>query len=88
MDSSWKRIIYLICTIQVGGGITIIGVLSFLPLFLAELGLHDPGEAAMWAGLVSGVTPCMVALSAPYRDFRGLVIDLPRRASFLQRVCV
>ena len=66
MDSSWKRIIYLICTIQVGGGITIIGVLSFLPLFLAELGLHDPGEAAMWAGLVSGVTPCMVALSAPY----------------------
>lgn len=66
MDSSWKRIIYLICTIQVGGGITIIGVLSFLPLFLAELGLHDPGEASMWAGLVSGVTPCMVALSAPY----------------------
>ena len=66
MDSSWKRIIYLICTIQVGGGITIIGVLSFLPLFLAELGIHDPGEAAMWAGLVSGVTPCMVALSAPY----------------------
>lgn len=66
MDSSWKRIIYLICTIQVGGGITIIGVLSFLPLFLAELGLHDPGEAAMWADLVSGVTPCMVALSAPY----------------------
>ena len=33
MDSSWKRIIYLICTIQVGGGITIIGVVSFIPLF-------------------------------------------------------
>ena len=31
-----------------------------------ELGLHDPGEAAVWAGLVSGVTPFMVALSAPY----------------------
>ena len=41
MDSSWKRIIYLICTIQVGGGITIIGVVSFIPLFLAELGLHE-----------------------------------------------
>ena len=46
MDSSWKRIIYLICTIQVGGGITIIGVVSFIPLFLAELGLHDQGQAA------------------------------------------
>ena len=55
MDSSWKRIIYLICTIQVGGGITIIGVVSFIPLFLAELGLHDQGQAAMWAGIVSGV---------------------------------
>ena len=66
MDSSWKRIIYLICIIQIGGGITIIGVLSFLPLFLVELGLRNPGEAAMWAGIVAGVTPCMVALSAPY----------------------
>ncbi len=33
---------------------------------LAELGLHDQGQAAMWAGIVSGVTPLMVALSAPY----------------------
>ena len=46
MDSSWKRIIYLICIIQIGGGITIIGVPSFLPLFLIELGLHNPGEPA------------------------------------------
>ena len=65
MDSSWKRIIYLICTIQVGGGITIIGVVSFIPLFLAELGLHDQGQAAMCAWILSGVTPLMVALSAP-----------------------
>ena len=66
MDFSWKRLIYLMCAIQIGAGITIIGVLSFIPLYLVELGLTDQGEAAMWAGLVSGVTPCMVALSAPY----------------------
>ena len=66
MDISWKRIIYLICAIQVGAGITIIGVLSFIPLYLVDLGLTNQGEAAMWAGLVSGVTPCMVALSAPF----------------------
>ena len=66
MDISWKRIIYLICAIQVGAGITIIGVLSFIPLYLVDLGLTNQGEAALWAGLVSGVTPCMVALSAPY----------------------
>lgn len=66
MGSDWKRLIYLICAIQVGAGITIIGILSFIPLFLVDLGLHDQGEAAMWAGIVSGVTPCMVALSAPF----------------------
>ena len=38
MDISWKRIIYLICAIQVGAGITIIGVLSFIPLYLVDLG--------------------------------------------------
>ncbi|MDY5482260.1 MAG: MFS transporter [Veillonella caviae] len=66
MDTSWKRLLYLICAIQIGAGITIVGVLSFIPLYLVDLGLHDPGEAAVWAGLVSGVTPLMVALSAPY----------------------
>ena len=71
MDSSWKRIIYLICTIQVGGGITIIGVVSFIPFVFVELGLHDQGQAAMWAGIVSGVTPLMVALSAPYWSRKG-----------------
>lgn len=66
MDTSWKRLLYLICAIQIGAGITIVGILSFIPLYLVELGLHDPGEAAVWAGLVSGVTPFMVALSVPY----------------------
>ena len=43
MDISWKRIIYLICAIQVGAGITIIGVLSFIPLYLVDLGLTNQG---------------------------------------------
>ena len=38
MDFSWKRLIYLMCAIQIGAGITIIGVLSFIPLYLVELG--------------------------------------------------
>lgn len=62
----WKKIVYTIAAIQVGTGITIIGVISFIPLFLtSELGVSDPGEAAFWAGLISGVTPFFVALAAP-----------------------
>ena len=64
--NNWKQIIYTIAAIQVGTGVTIIGVLSFIPLFLVELGLSDAGEAAFWAGLVSGITPMMVSFSAPY----------------------
>ena len=53
--------------IQVGTGITIIGVVSFIPLFLtAELGVTDPGEAAFWAGLISGATPFLVAFATPF----------------------
>ena len=62
----WKKIVYTMAAIQVGTGITIIGVVSFIPLFLtSELGVTDPGEAAFWAGLISGVTPFFVALAAP-----------------------
>lgn len=66
MKFSWKSLLYLLCAVQVGTGITIIGIVSFIPLYLSELGLHDQGEAAMWAGIISGVTPLMVAVSAPY----------------------
>lgn len=32
-NTGWKRIVYLMCAIQVGAGIAMIGVMAFLPLF-------------------------------------------------------
>lgn len=64
---NWKRIVYTMAVIQIGTGISIIGVIAFIPLFLtSELGVTDPGEAAFWAGLISGVTPFFVAIAAPF----------------------
>lgn len=64
---NWKRIVYTMAVIQIGTGISIIGVVAFIPLFLtSELGVTDPGEAAFWAGLISGVTPFFVAIAAPF----------------------
>lgn len=64
---NWKRIVYTMAAIQIGTGISIIGVIAFIPLFLtSELGVTDPGEAAFWAGLISGVTPFFVAIAAPF----------------------
>lgn len=65
--ADWKRILYIVAAIQVGTGISIIGVISFIPLFLtSELGVTDPGEAAFWSGLISGATPLFVAVAAPF----------------------
>lgn len=59
---NWKHVIYLVCAIQIGAGISMMGIMSFLPLFLSELGITDPGEAAFWAGIIIGVTPFMIDL--------------------------
>ena len=40
-------------------------VLPFLPLYVAELGVRDPGAAASWAGLLIGVGPLLAGLLAP-----------------------
>ncbi len=63
----WKRILYIVAAVVIGTGVSIIGVISFIPLFLtSELGVEDPGEAAFWAGVISGVTPFFVSMAAPY----------------------
>jgi MFS transporter, DHA1 family, multidrug resistance protein len=40
-------------------------VLPFLPLYVAELGVRDPGAAASWAGLLIGIGPLLAGLLAP-----------------------
>lgn len=40
-------------------------VMPFLPLYIAELGVTDLKEIAMWTGLTLGATPTVTAISAP-----------------------
>ena len=40
-------------------------VMPFLPLFIADLGVTDVGEIAMWTGVSLGVTPALTAVLAP-----------------------
>lgn len=50
------------------GGVGFTGftlVMPFLPLYIAELGVTDVGEIAMWTGLTLGATPTVTAISAP-----------------------
>jgi MFS family permease len=40
-------------------------VMPFIPLYIAELGVQDVGEVALWSGLTLGATPAITAISAP-----------------------
>ena len=41
-------------------------VMPFLPLFITQLGITDTGDAALWSGLVFGVSPLISGLLAPF----------------------
>jgi DHA1 family multidrug resistance protein-like MFS transporter len=40
-------------------------VLPFLPLYVRELGVEEPETAALWAGILIGVSPLLAGLLAP-----------------------
>jgi MFS transporter, DHA1 family, multidrug resistance protein len=41
-------------------------VLPFLPLFVRELGVQEPERAALWAGVLIGVSPLLAGILAPF----------------------
>jgi DHA1 family multidrug resistance protein-like MFS transporter len=39
--------------------------MPFLPMFIAQLGVTDVGEVALWSGFSLGITPALTALLSP-----------------------
>src|SRR4029079_12916786 len=64
-DAQSRRNVFIAAATSFTGyaGFTI--VMPFMPLFIAELGVHDVGEIALWSGLTLGATPAVTAISAP-----------------------
>ena len=44
----WRKNLYYLVAVQVLAGTSIIGLISFVPLFVHELGVTDSGAAGMW----------------------------------------
>lgn len=61
----WERNVWVvIAAIFVSfSGFTI--VMPFLPIYVQELGVRDPGEVALWSGVIFGVSPLLAGLMAP-----------------------
>jgi MFS family permease len=62
----WRRNLYvLMLAVFVSfSGFTF--VMPFLPLFIRQLGIADIGDAALWSGLIFGVSPLVSGLLAPF----------------------
>ncbi|MCA3747772.1 MAG: MFS transporter [Rubrobacter sp.] len=45
--------------------LTLTFVMPFMPLYVQQLGVEDPGRAAAWAGLLNTATAATMALAAP-----------------------
>lgn len=68
----WRKNLYLAWLAQI---LTLTGfgfILPFIPLFIRELGVIDPGSLKLWVGITAAAPGVAMALAAP---FWGLVSD-------------
>lgn len=68
---------------QFVAAIAISSAIPFLPLYLQDLGIHDPGENAIWAGVLVSGTALVMALASP---IWGAIADRFGRKMMVTRV--
>ncbi|MFN8526475.1 MAG: MFS transporter [Chloroflexota bacterium] len=61
----WIRILAVLWFAQIGSELGFSFALPFQPLYIQELGVTDVGEAAIWAGLITGVFSVAMAIMGP-----------------------
>ena len=57
----------------------------FLPLYLRQLGVHDPGQLALWTGVTAGASGASLAIMSP---FWGTLADRYGRRAMLLRAMI
>lgn len=64
-EEEWRRNLYfvMVAVFVLFTGFTF--VIPFLPLYVTQLGVTDPGDAALWSGVIFGISPLIAGLLAP-----------------------
>ena len=83
MEQNWRKNLAILWSAQFIGMSAITGLTSFLPLYVAHLGIADAAEAAMWAGVLIGAASFCAALSNP---FWGAMADRKGRKPMVEKV--
>ena len=79
----WKKSLSVLWSVQFIGMSAITGVISFLPLYVAQLGITEASEAAMWSGILVSSAAFCAAISNPYW---GAMADRKGRQLMVERV--
>ncbi|CUH95673.1 hypothetical protein P22_1749 [Propionispora sp. 2/2-37] len=66
LSTEWKKNLAVMWGIQFIGMSAITGVISFLPLYVTQLGVTGTAAVSVWSGLLMGITSLCAALSNPY----------------------
>src|SRR5262250_1969515 len=61
----WQRNVWALSLVVFVAFVGFQSFSPFLPLYVRELGVADPGRIALWSGLLSAVTPAISGLLAP-----------------------
>lgn len=64
-DPAWRWNLYIVMVAVFVSFTGFTFVMPFLPLYITELGVRDPGEAALWSGALFGISPLLAGLLAP-----------------------
>ena len=65
-EEAWRRNLYavMLAVFVSFSGFTF--VMPFLPLYIKQLGVTDTGDAALWSGVIFGISPLISGLLAPF----------------------
>ena len=61
----WERNLYIMWLAQATSQMGFSFFFPFVPLFIQELGIKDPGQAALWSGIAGGASGFFMMLSGP-----------------------
>lgn len=81
-QTPWVRTVAALWIAQVIGEIAFSFALPFIPLYVQQLGVPDPNQAGVWAGLMSGGFALVMGVMGPVW---GLIADRFGRRIMIQR---
>src|SRR4051812_7003603 len=62
---NWQRTLFLMMGTQLGMNLGFTVLSPVMPLFLPQLGVRNPAQIDLWAGILAAVTPLVAAFASP-----------------------